>query len=105
MQLFFGLEIRWSVSGNELRISQHKYVCNVLERFGMNNARSAPTPMEERFRDQLVHSSDTSDFIPRPPIGDILYLAVISLLDIATAVRILAQRNEHPTEIVKQSID
>ena len=59
---FLGLELQWSQSGNELRISQHKYVCSVMKRFGMTNAPSAPTPMEERFRDHLVHSSDTSDF-------------------------------------------
>ncbi|GMF63074.1 unnamed protein product [Phytophthora fragariaefolia] len=50
---FLGLELQWSPSGDELTICQQKYAKSILERFNMGKARSARTPMEERFRDQL----------------------------------------------------
>ncbi|TDH72244.1 hypothetical protein CCR75_008469 [Bremia lactucae] len=79
-------------------------MCSVLERFGVTNARSALKPIKERFKDQLAHTLDASDFNPCPAIGALLYLAVTSRPDIATAVCILAQETGRPTEIVKRGI-
>ncbi|OWZ09586.1 Gag-pol Polyprotein [Phytophthora megakarya] len=70
-----------SPSGNEVAISQQKYTKSILERFNMPKAMPARTPMEERFRDQLRKRTAT------------------------TAVRILAQEIETPTNSLKQGVE
>ncbi|OWZ09946.1 Integrase, catalytic core protein [Phytophthora megakarya] len=61
--------------------------------------------MEERFRDQLFETQELIDFKPRPALGALLYLSVLTRPDISTAVRLLAQETEHPTAAVKVGIE
>ncbi|KAI9909718.1 hypothetical protein PsorP6_015133 [Peronosclerospora sorghi] len=73
---FLGLELQWSFSGDEVRVSQHKYSDTILDRFGMKN-----------------HSAL------------LLYLSVLTRPDISTAVRLLAQETERPTAALKAGIE
>lgn len=102
---FLGLELQWSPAGDEVRVCQQKYATTILERFNMENSRAAATPMEDHFRNQLFQTQDASAFKPRPALGALLYLAVISRPDVATAVRLLAQETEQPTPAVQSGIE
>lgn len=102
---FLGLELQWSPSGDEVTICQEKYAKSILERFNMGKARPTRTPMEERFRDQLRMEQPATGFRPRPAIGALLYLTVNTRPDMATAVRILAQEIETPTDSLKRGVE
>ncbi|OWZ19073.1 Retroelement pol Polyprotein [Phytophthora megakarya] len=102
---FLGLERQWSERGDEVRLGQQKYATTILERFGMQRARTVRTPMEDHYRDHLFKVQDLTEFRPRPAIGTLLYLSVISRPDITTAVRLLAQELERPTDSVKNGVD
>ncbi|OWZ09396.1 polyprotein [Phytophthora megakarya] len=102
---FLGLELQWSPSGDEVTIGQQKYAKTILERFDMDKAMPARTPMEERFRDQLFKAQEEISFRPRPAIGALLYLTVNTRPDMATAVRILAQEIETPTDCLKHGVE
>ncbi|KAI9921381.1 hypothetical protein PsorP6_001142 [Peronosclerospora sorghi] len=102
---FLGLELQWSSSDDEVRVSQHKYADTILYQFGMKNVRPAATPMEERYRDRLFQEQDLTTFKPRPALGALLYLSVLTRPDISTAVRLLAQETERPTSALKAGIE
>ncbi|KAI9911175.1 hypothetical protein PsorP6_009161 [Peronosclerospora sorghi] len=102
---FLGLELQWSFSGDELRVSQHKYADTILDRFGMKNVRPAATPMEEQYRNYLFQEQDLTTFNPRPALGALLYLSVLTRPDISTAVRLLAQETERTTAALKARIE
>ncbi|KAF4038288.1 hypothetical protein GN244_ATG09597 [Phytophthora infestans] len=102
---FLGLELQWSPSGDEVTIGQQKYAKSILERFNRDKTMPARTPMEERFRDQLFKAQEVINFRPRPAIGALLYLTVNTRPDMATAVRILAQEIETPTDCLKHGVE
>ncbi|GMF20631.1 unnamed protein product [Phytophthora fragariaefolia] len=102
---FLGLEFQWSAAGDKVRINQHKYVTTILERFGMDMTRTASTPMEEHYRNQLFAVHDACAFMPRPALGALLYLALLTRPDIVAAVRLLAQETEEPTAAVKLEVE
>ncbi|KAI9918954.1 hypothetical protein PsorP6_011913 [Peronosclerospora sorghi] len=102
---FLGLELQWSFSGDEVRVSQHKYADTILDRFGMKNVRPAATPMDEQYRNCLFQEQDLTTFKPRPALGALLYLLVLTRPDISTAVRLLAQETERPTAALKVGIE
>ncbi|KAI9921725.1 hypothetical protein PsorP6_000281 [Peronosclerospora sorghi] len=95
---FLGLELQWSFSGDEVRVSQHKSV-------GMKNVRPEATPMEELYRNCIFQEQDLTTFQPRPALGALLYLSVLTRPDISTAVRLLAQETERPTAALKAGIE
>jgi hypothetical protein len=105
MHFFLGLELQWSDAGDEVRVNQNKYASTILERFAMDKCREAATPMEEHYRNQLFEVQELTDFKPRPALGALLYLSVLTRPDLATAVRLLAQETEAPTAAVKNGVD
>ncbi|KAI9912113.1 hypothetical protein PsorP6_008981 [Peronosclerospora sorghi] len=94
-----------SFSGDEVRVSQHKCADTILDRFGMKNVRPAATPMEEQYSNCLFQEQDLTTFKPRPALGALLYLSVLTRPDISTAVRLLAQKTERPTAALKAGIE
>ncbi|GMF43856.1 unnamed protein product [Phytophthora fragariaefolia] len=102
---FLGLELQWSAAGDEVRVCQNKYASIILERFGMSKCRSCSTPMEENYRNQLYAVRDLCEFKPRPALGALLYLFVLTRPDLSTAVRLLAQEKEGPTAAVERGVE
>ncbi|KAI9918764.1 hypothetical protein PsorP6_012192 [Peronosclerospora sorghi] len=66
------------------------------------NIRPAATPMEEQYRNCLFQEQDLTTFKPRPALGALLYLSVLTRPDISTAVRLLAQETE-PFAVERES--
>jgi hypothetical protein len=104
MNYFLGLELQWSAAGDEVRLCRNKYASTILERFGMNKCHSSPTTMEKNYRNQLYAVQDLCEFKPRPALGALLYLSVLTRPDLSAAVRLLAHERERLTAAVENGV-
>eukprot|EP00171_Calliarthron_tuberculosum_P001087 IDg1087t1 len=99
-QEFLGLEITRDRSTRTLTLSQSSYIDKVLDRFGMTNCNSLPTPMEvtsTKPKTTQDESDGTSTSYPyRQVIGSLMYLMIGTRPDIAFAVGKLSQHCENP---------
>lgn len=89
--------------GNEISICQAAYVKDVLERFGMQDAKPASTPLDPGTKLEIStgEPSPEEERLPyRELIGALMYLAVCTRPDVAFTVSYLSQfgscfRTEH----------
>lgn len=102
---FVGMEIKWKRSGDPVPISQGKYIRSLVERFGGGSVKARRSPMDEDYRKQLQADENVIDKSIRPVIGSLLNASKVSQPDLATAVRILAQRTERLTNTVMNGIN
>jgi len=86
---FLGLEIEMLQDGS-IKICQEGYTRRILERFGMGECRSSPTPVIKESENSVntEHNSDREMFSYRSVVGALLYLATGSRPDISYAVGI-----------------
>jgi hypothetical protein len=97
LSYFLGIEVVHSTKGYYL--SQHKYIQDLLARFGIIDTRTATTPMDLHL--QLRSSEGTPLADPsryRHIVGSLVYLTV-KRPDIAHAVHILSQFMSTPTSV------
>ncbi|KAI9917229.1 hypothetical protein PsorP6_012412 [Peronosclerospora sorghi] len=88
----------WSCGGDEVRVSQHKSVCNEeCTSRGNVHGRTVQRPS--------LPGADLTTFNPRPALGALLYLSVLTRPDISTAFRLRAQETERPTASLKAGIE
>ena len=95
LKFLLGMEV--DILPGEIRLSQHKYLQNVLEKFGMFNATRVSTPMEPR-----TALSDNDELLPanvpyREVIGSLNYLMTCTRPDIATSLSMVARFLNAPT--------
>ena len=99
MRYFLGLEV-WQKPG-EIFLSQGKYVVKSLERFGMVECKSFPTPMEMNFKN-LCGEATRSDLANpseyRQLLGALMFL-VNTRPDISFAVKTLSQFMTEPHHV------
>lgn len=98
---FVGLELIWNADRSEVHISQRKYVGEILKRFQMSETKPKRIPMDNNFGAVLAKEEScivTKSY--RPELGALLYASTMSRPDITTAVRLLAQRMDKPTQSV-----
>ena len=95
----FGMEIR-RLPGGDIKLLQEKYLGEVLQRFPVENPRSASTPLppgcELSNFDSLENAADKEKMAVIPyksAIGSLMYLAVCTRPDIAAAVSSLSRFN------------
>jgi hypothetical protein len=85
---YLGFQIRRDCTKNLISIDQESYIESALQRFGMADAKSAPTPLPSGI--DLVASKEpcTSTFWSQYQqiIGTLLYIALGTRPDIAYAV-------------------
>ncbi|GMF49647.1 unnamed protein product [Phytophthora fragariaefolia] len=102
---FVGMELSWSSAGDMLTISQRKYAAAVVKRFMGRDDKSQPrTPMECDFQRQVVDDSELIQETIRPAVGSLLYASTVSRPDLATAVRIVAQRRSSQRERLRTAL-
>lgn len=91
-----GIEIRQQ--DGEIQLSQRRYMQNLLEKFGMEEANPVSTPSDLKVKmdvDKMHHNKENrKDYPYRELIGSLMYLAVGTRPDIAFTVNKLAQFNE-----------
>lgn len=94
LECFIGTEIR--VSEERIELSQQCLIEKIVKKFGMTDAKTSPTPMEEK-----LPSSDDKDIIEVPYrelVGSLIYLAQTCRPDIAFATSFLSRFLDKPTK-------
>ena len=103
---FLGIKIERDEKGQRLKLSQCKFVTNILKKFGFESIRPASTPMvtsqvsnrERKYREQ---DEDNLVLVPnrlyREIVGSLVYLANCTRSDISYTVNILSRHQIAPT--------
>src|SRR6202000_2686538 len=94
-------------SGSKIHLDQRAYLETVLQQCGMQNAKSAATPLPARYVLAPLVGAPTPEIRSRfqTIIGSLLYLMLGTRLDIAFAVTKLAQHAANPSkEHLKQAL-
>lgn len=98
-----GIEFSQDKTKNEIRMTQRKYIQDVLRRFNMTDCKPADTPMNPALKLSKQVSPTTEENkkqmsqIPyRNLVGSLMYLATSTRPDIAHAISALSQFNENP---------
>lgn len=104
VQKFLGVNISQDAEKNYI-LSQEYYVLSTIEKFGMGDANTAPTPMDPSAAMALTEKpepqtpNEKTNFPFRELIGALLYLSTHTRFDIAVAVNILSAHVSDPREI------
>ncbi|CAI7800733.1 unnamed protein product [Closterium sp. NIES-54] len=97
---YLGMHIDRDRGNNNLALHQHKYLESVVDRFGMIESKSTPTPMEAGF-----HPLTVSDENPMDPesakafhsvVGSCMYAAVSTRPDLSFPVGVLGRVVSNP---------
>jgi histone deacetylase 1/2 len=95
MTEFLGLQ--WHYADGKAKLSQPKYIQEVLKRFGMEDCKPAPTPMvEDREMDETALMKDSTVY--KEASGCLVYLSNSTRADIAYAVSVIASKTANPTQ-------
>lgn len=94
LNCFLGTEI---VRDKEtIKISQHKLIEKILDKFGMTNCKEATNPMEAKF--EYDPNEPIIEIPYRELVGSLIYLAQISRPDITYATSYLSRFLDKPTQ-------
>ena len=92
------LGIDFDQTGDQVKMSQKKYVTKILERFGMQDCRSRETPCEPK----LEYTEDAEKMKEprryREAVGSLIYLSTCTRPDITFVVSKLSQHLAEPSE-------
>lgn len=94
LEFFLGIEISRNEQG-DIKLSQGKYIDELLQRFEMVTAKSACTPLASNSNES---SGDAGDFPYRCVVGSLQYLNVATRIDISFSVNLLSRRLENPSK-------
>lgn len=96
--MFIGLQIERDRIEKSMRIHQKAYITQIIERFGMNDAKPVFIPADPHAILGPVKENESE--IPNVPyrdaVGSLMFLAIVSRPDIAFAVNVLSRfLNKH----------
>lgn len=94
VDMFLG--IRLTKGDNWMKLDQKKYTESILEKFHMENAKSAATPITDN-NDNCQIELKPEKFPYREAVGSLLYLSNKTRPDIAYAVGFCSRNLENPT--------
>ncbi|KXJ72391.1 hypothetical protein RP20_CCG018186 [Aedes albopictus] len=95
---FLGMKIERDIEGRVLRISQQRYLQDLLARFNMSECKPSSVPMENRLRLEKGEESQRTSQPYRELIGCLMYVALITRPDLSAAVNYFSQFQGCPTE-------
>ena len=88
-----GVNIEYNREERRIRLGQKQYIVSLLQRFNMNNAKEASTPLPSGFKDRpTTKGAELPDVPFRNLVGSLLHLATTTRPDIATACSCLTRR-------------
>lgn len=91
---YLGIEIR--KTENTLKLSQKKFIKNILKKYNMLDCKELKTPMENNF--SVPETEEIISNVPyRELIGSLTYLSTISRPDITFATSFLSRYLDKPT--------
>ena len=89
---FVGMQIKRNREKKEMIIHQSAYIQQVINKFGMSDAKSISVPADPNV---ILESSDESVSVSELPyrqlVGSLMYIAIVSRPDIGFAVNILSR--------------
>ena len=102
VEMFLGVELKWSPNRKSLHMSQSRYASDMVRRYGMQDSKPTDTPMVASFfagldAEKAEVMADVELDTYRSIIGSLLFLARMSRPDITTAVAMLARYSHCPT--------
>lgn len=83
---FLGMHIEQDVSGGTIKMSQQRYLRNVLKKFDMTDCKPASTPIEKGLQLEKGSPSETSAQPYRELIGCLMYATLTTRPDLCAAV-------------------
>lgn len=98
IKYYLGLQVTRDKGGNYI-INQSNYISQVIEQFGLKDAKESKLPLSTGYgkqNDEIALLKDNNEY--RKLVGCLLYISVNTRLDIAASVSILAQKVSHPTQ-------
>lgn len=102
-KFILGMHIQRNPAEGTITIDQHKYVKEVLERFGMGDSHPVSTPADvnSKLTNEMSPSSESDreemKKIPyQEAVGSLLYAAQVSRPDIQYAVNMVSRFNHNP---------
>ncbi len=98
-----GMRISRDKQGGILQLFQAEYICKVLQRFNMRDAKPVKTPLASHFRlskEQCPETDEEKDFMARVPyastIGSLMYAMVCTRPDISHVVGVVSRYTSNP---------
>ena len=99
LQYFIGIQVLRNRSKRQLHINQSGYINSILERFGMDDSKPAPTPIATGTT--LHKATDGDALVDLKPyqslVGSQMYAMLCTRPDIAYAVSQVSQHSSAPT--------
>lgn len=94
-----GISIQREGDTGPIKMSQRKYVEDILKKFGMEDCKTTSTPLEpyEVFSQENTETEFNTKVPYRELVGALVYLSNATRPDIAFAANILSQFNENPS--------
>ena len=98
-----GVSIRRDRANRRIYLSQKQYILDVLKRFGMEKCHTVDTPMTPGLKlskDQSPKTDEEKEEMKDIPyisvVGSVMYLAMMTQIDMAEIASILARFNSNP---------
>ena len=95
-KMFVGIEIQRDRHAGTLKISQRRYIKDILARFGMSDCKSCETPMSESLNLPKLAEPTIDRTLYQQLIGSLMYAMISTRADIAYATGLLAQHAANP---------
>lgn len=97
----FGLRIKQG--SNYIELDQHRYINDILERFGMSECKPIGTPRDTHQKLSVEQVTDENSLVGKVPfqeaVGSLLYLAQGTRPDIAYAVNDISRFNNRHADV------
>lgn len=95
-----GIEFHQDAENKSVKIIQKKYIQDIVNKFGLEDAHPALTPLEPKFKLSQLEESQTVDSIfYQSIIGSLMYAAIATRPDIMYAVSALSVFNSSPKRV------
>lgn len=98
-QCFLGLQIEKDPSSSTIFLHQKEYIKRVLSRYGMNDSKVMPMPMELNHplnKEEILNSKVVTNIPYAEAIGSLLYCAMGTRPDICYALSVLSKYTSAP---------
>ncbi|CAK9804031.1 Retrovirus-related Pol polyprotein from transposon TNT 1-94 [Anthophora plagiata] len=94
-----GISVERRGDTGPIKLSQHKYIKESLEKFGMENCKPVGTPLipNETLNAVSTDMEDMTNVPYRELVGTLIYLSNATRPDVAHAANVLSQFNENPS--------
>ena len=97
---FLGIQVRRNRAIREITISQHHFIEQIIERFGMLDTKPLATPLDVSVKLQATPDNSMTVYATtfRQIIGSLMYIMISMRLDLTAAISIISQFSANPSQ-------